>query len=28
MDDLVHSFDAVAVPEHDGIVIRSAGRPK
>ena len=28
MDDLVHSFDAVALPEHDGIVIRSAGRPK
>jgi hypothetical protein len=28
MDDLVHSFDAVAVPEHNGIVIRSAGPPK
>ena len=28
MDDLVNSFDAVAVPEHAGIVIRSAGRPK
>lgn len=28
MDDLVHSLDAVAVPEHDGIIIRSAGRPK
>lgn len=26
MDDLVRSFDAVAVPEHDGIVIRTAGQ--
>jgi hypothetical protein len=26
MDDLVHSLDAIAVPEHDGIIIRTPGR--
>jgi hypothetical protein len=26
MDDLVRSFDAIAVPEHDGIIIRTPGR--
>jgi hypothetical protein len=26
MDDLVHSFDAIAVPAHQGIVIRTPGR--
>jgi hypothetical protein len=26
MDDLVRSFDAVAIPEKDGIIVRTAGR--